>query len=126
MERNDPTLTELEVGTLTGNPNWGWTAPHSFQPIQPDDGDWGAYGKVIGSNTSLKKIKFGNFSAIGQECIRSFFLGFALNRSIQQLSFYNCDLSVFDDAWTMLIPFFVHNKSFERLEVDAVHIQVLR
>jgi hypothetical protein len=61
MERNDPTLTELEVGTLTGNPNWGWTAPHSFQPIQPDDGDWGAYGKVIGSNTSLKMIKFGNF-----------------------------------------------------------------
>jgi Ran GTPase-activating protein (RanGAP) involved in mRNA processing and transport len=114
MESNDPTLTELDVGPSEVA---GWTPAHTLQVIQPDDGDWGAYGTAIGRNTSLRKLKCWNFHAIGLECIRSFLLGFALNRSIQQLSFYNCDLSVFDDSWTMLIPFFVHNISFERLEV---------
>mmetsp|Transcript_43834 Transcript_43834/g.78676 ORF Transcript_43834/g.78676 Transcript_43834/m.78676 type:complete len:609 (-) Transcript_43834:41-1867(-) len=102
IEGNDPDLVKLEIGFPHGN---GWERD----------------GKGIGKNTQIKELiisdldeLYGNVTM--KQDLEKFFSGVAHNRSIQKLSFCQCNL--FDgEIFRILVPFCKDNCNFECLEI---------
>jgi Ran GTPase-activating protein (RanGAP) involved in mRNA processing and transport len=120
IESNDPTLTELVVGCFADEDEDEDFA--DFDYIVPG-GDWECFGRAIGRNTTLKEVSFNTIgrdnidrSTIHVECFQRFLPGFALNRSIQKLSFTTVSLNS-EGIWNILIPFFASSEAFQCLVV---------
>ena len=116
IEHDDPKLISLKIGYEEGY--YGIYCPH--------DG-WEAGGKRIGKMTHLKELAFFDTNLMKdystdysidapkeEEEMKQFFRGISCNRSIEKMSFYNCD-TYGGELFTMLVPFLRNNNNFESL-----------
>ena len=106
IESDDPDLVKLKIG-------------HADEYF-PDD----RFGKAIGKNSHLKELRFLGLAAtpfrrerVTKEDFDKFFRGLFHNRSIQKMSFVNCNLFA-GEILRILIPFFTGNHNFESLEIS--------
>jgi hypothetical protein len=109
IEGNDPTVIEqiIHERKLFGE------SPQSFLV------DWERLGNAIGNNTQLREITFSHFGVHGAtetEHMLKFLRGVALNRSIQKLSLFRCNIPD-EKFWDAIALFFMQNQSLENLEL---------
>ena len=108
IEGNDPTVIEqlIHEQKLFGE------SPQSLLV------DWERLGHAIGNNTQLQEITFSHFGlrATETEHLLKFLPGVALNRSIQKLTLFRCNLPD-EKFWDAIAQFFMHNQSLENLEL---------
>jgi hypothetical protein len=108
VERNDPTLTKLEVGYMH---NGGYSIP-------PGD-DWAGLGNAIARNKYLKDLSlYDNDRDKSVEYLLNFLPGLSLNCSIKKLSIGGWNYSD-GEVWNYLTQFFKHNHNFECLKVQC-------
>lgn len=108
VERNDPTLTKLEVGYTH---NGGYSIP-------PGD-DWAGLGNAIARNIHLKELSLhDNDRDRSVEYLLDILPGLSLNCSIKKLSIGGWNYSN-GEVWNYLTQFFKHNHNFECLKVQC-------
>mmetsp|Transcript_27920 Transcript_27920/g.48270 ORF Transcript_27920/g.48270 Transcript_27920/m.48270 type:complete len:612 (-) Transcript_27920:8-1843(-) len=115
IEGNDPDLVKLEI------------YPHYYVGR---GNDWERDGKSIGENTRIKELiisgleiypDFDVCNGMMKQDLEKFFSGVAHNRSIQKLSFCQCNL--FDgEIFRILVPFFKENRNFECLQMEGCDV----
>jgi len=92
IEQNDPTLTEVCIGSFIGNLhlsggyNVGLCVPS-------DSASFARLGDAIGKNTVLGKVCFSGNYELGDDAARVFTEGFKRNSSISKLGLSRCNLS---------------------------------
>mmetsp|Transcript_20335 Transcript_20335/g.42555 ORF Transcript_20335/g.42555 Transcript_20335/m.42555 type:complete len:405 (-) Transcript_20335:97-1311(-) len=108
IRQNDPTLTELFVGSFNGNLHL--RGGQNFGLCVPSDGaSFARLGNSIGENTSLVTVCFGGNLALGDDATREFAKGLQRNSSIRKVRLSRCNLS--EGAGCELLKAFEKNSS---------------
>ena len=105
IESNDPSLTELNIG------GYSYT---------PRDGNWESLGAAIGRNTHLIELTL--YDIERHEDLKSLLPGLSANQSIKKLSVSGSNKRD-KELFSLLVPFFKNNHSFESLEIAGCSIQ---
>ena len=104
IDANDPSITQLEI---TGN------------TYMPKCDNWAVLGSAIGRNTHIKELVVGSIGDVhvAIDDLLDFFRGMVTNKSITKLKLVIDDKS--GEIFTILIPFFHSNPSFDHLEIES-------
>ena len=105
IDANDPSITQLEIAAGT---------------YMPKCDNWAVLGSAIGRNTHIKELVVGNFDDVhvAIDDLLDFFRGMVTNKSITKLKLV-IDADFYGgEIFSILVPFFHSNPSFDHLEIE--------
>ena len=123
LKTNDPTLKGLVIGPRVETLTYVLkkkAKPEKYLPKSEDE--WIQVGEYIGAHDHIEDLELYMLNDENANDIENLLKGVAKNRSIKSIKFMEAYRAMFESTVAVMAPFFKHNKSLQKLDVDSCHV----